>query len=1690
MRTRHSFAFPSFLLIVLTLQVVGSANPCSVNQSVLLRFDSLEIPETVKVKTYAGMTESSIARVDPSPEVVIVILTDTIGSENLEKLRKDLSALYQSLGKSNPITIALIGGTELQKLGPIKSRTQLQNALRTMARQAAQARDPTVMPNPYVVLSNVIDQLGGDWSSVLLVGRFPELTPDQQEYLEADISERSRARNVRINCWTPDGQPPSLIRSVAAVTAGSALTGDLTEFAEILNRQPQSFARLTWTGPALTAGFHLYRAELIDRAQQSLFSVPSIACGSDSRFLSIEGYAELRELARSIEIASHEPQLSADQSEQLLRDIGKALVLNPRDRASLRLGADFHKRSNNPKAAAALLEPLTELEPDNAALFVELGQNQFLSSNLAAAEKSLLRGRELRSGSALAAELIGRIHVLREDYSGSIPFLEESLQLSGNNQDLWFLRANAAQHIGDWHRGIDSLERGLQLGGSHLSERTTLVRLYMDHDDAANALKHVRLAIPALPRDPTILSTYAAFLEKLDRGKEALDLWRKTLELDPVLEPAHYGVAHLSLDLGDSTGALRASTDALKAAPKSGRIHLLKSRAEETLGMWYESRRTLQRAASEIDDVPLLRRNAEVEDTFGRSAPASYETLVSAMERSSTLPADFAAVLERGLEVSLRDGDMRRASWFSEKLRGAGHAEAASWLGSAQTATVNGITVPGGLKALMFVVQGKEQVSAGQFMLEYCRSILNLLSSGSDRPGRVSLEYIIDYFDKVWALERLGTRTGARVTVQVSVRDKNSRQAAERVARLLGWQLHTSRQGVTLEAVEKSAAAKRQMVAIALGIDMVGMQEALQSKGDFSFDIVDEWVPILLKEDVWRNQFYAGENFRGGFAEAVTRDPRLAKLYVGLVGMDDEAFSAVVTEIGLKTLADKFVDLLLPYSSAFAVSGGHALVPGGVGAEPLWERLVGAKPAHPARFFRSLLHKDDGRLLAFFFALTQLDLAHQKFFTLNQSRLSKFYDLFAESPDVHYGATRSWRSTPFISFFGELPLDDQEHVNFPGSPEVWMVAKGQSGSAGKTAKLLRKLSRTAAPDVEDEILLRMARTSYKAANEELSELSNFMAVSRLDAHRSEPLDEASALMLAQGFAEYQYAWPYFSILTGLGQEQYSKFFAMGEKLRQRDRLELNRIMAQIHSLVELLCIARQSDALDEKASSEVFSLLCDRFSSPVVDADLTSASLEVLREILKHSAKTADASDPDAAIKRLLMGPPTSAVSVEIGATTHRLDGARTRHDNFQRLLELQRVPSLKDLMDLYGAAQQLIAGKGNLGQQVDILDEIIKRIPTVEVPKELKLKGKAKDNLESFLTKDLQETVFRLRRTVAKRKVNQKEVQKLAREFLGRLNPQIQLGLVGLIYAAYLNPSDLSASEDPLLLRKHEFINLTGDEKRYTAFEDSDLAQGEKTETHLRGGLSSFAMPAGRIGANGGRWGDERIELFASAQIGFIRATRWEYLRDEDLRLLGMKIRAAREWIVRSAGDSKLQSTLAEAILGLVSLSRRADLFRALNSRDWASVWQSVTLSDLLFLADEYFSRYETDSWQSPTVTALRKFMKTNDGSRLMWLGPNLNPLNNCSHPHLMRLAPYEQYERFLLPERLTVRAGEFKLYFAEYADRSGLPAAALGAIAEPVARALYRDLQLTDYHDWRAVTSALASLNDELIQKVLGKP
>ena len=305
---------------------------------------------------------------------------------------------------------------------------------------------------------------------------------------------------------------------------------------------------------------------------------------------------------------------------------------------------------------------------------------------------------------------------------------------------------------------------------------------------------------------------------------------------------------------------------------------------------------------------------------------------------------------------------------------------------------------------------------------------------------------------------------------------------------LLGWKMRSGRNTVTIESGEKAGQAKRQDLAAALAIDQAAMQDAFRSKKPFVIEIPWEWAATPLPEGDWRKEFFPKENPPGGLAEALCNNVNAAKVFLGLAAVDEATARMLGASIGLKALAEKYADRLSQYSVSLAVANGRLVVPGGPQAEPVWAKLAGADPNDLARFARALLEKEDGRLLAFFFELSQLDYAHQRFFTLNAQRAMTFFEAFLDD-DVE--RRRLGISVPrtFGEFLREVPLENGS-VAFPGSPEIWLVAKGESKTPSKTLKLVKKAHKKATPDVEDKILLRLAGTRYKKGNVRRSELDN------------------------------------------------------------------------------------------------------------------------------------------------------------------------------------------------------------------------------------------------------------------------------------------------------------------------------------------------------------------------------------------------------------------------------------------------------------------------------------------------------------------------------------------------------------------------------------------------------------------------
>lgn len=99
---------------------------------------------------------------------------------------------------------------------------------------------------------------------------------------------------------------------------------------------------------------------------------------------------------------------------------------------------------------------------------------------------------------------------------------------------------------------------------------------------------------------------------------------------------------------------------------------------------------------------------------------------------------------------------------------------------------------------------------------------------------------------------------------------------------------------------------------------------------------------------------------------------------------------------------------------------------------------------------------------------------------------------------------------------------------------------------------------------------------------------------------------------------------------------------------------------------------------------------------------------------------------------------------------------------------------------------------------------------------------------------------------------------------------------------ALYLSPDDLVVSEDPLLLRKHQFLVLRGGVVKPRLHEPADVnASSERAGSYFTGGFASFGNAAGRAAAQSAKLGGEHGEAIVSKQMAALRATDWSKLRE-----------------------------------------------------------------------------------------------------------------------------------------------------------------------------------------------------------------
>ncbi|MEO5922566.1 MAG: VWA domain-containing protein [Bryobacteraceae bacterium] len=684
-----------------------------------------------------------------------------------------------------------------------------------------------------------------------------------------------------------------------------------------------------------------------------------------------------------------------------------------------------------------------------------------------------------------------------------------------NTSDIYFtsssIPANARQ---PWNNSIQAMRSG----------------------NFALAERQLRIVVKEAPNMAEGWSALGEVLQRMNRPEEAAPAYDSAARLDPKSAKARMGVlwADLELRKWPEAEAVANSLIELKADIQNPEIQTNRAIARFQLG-------NLAGAESSAQEGIRLDTKHQL--------PRSEMVLGTILEARGEFSGAREHML-RYLELDPRAADAADIREHMSNIGKATGGQSAPTLGAlhATVEAAGEAWVPGGMKALAKMASMPGEPVYQSFFEEYCRGVGREVSVGTGRGIPRFSQSLRAFLASVTELIPLGEKRGDNAVIRISAVDRERREQARHVLALLGWTLEEHEGTLHVEPGYRPEDSLLQMVASALGIDQIAMQEKLQSGGEFQFEVVSENAR-LVGGDMWTQILIKDAVPPGGLAAVFATDPRIAKTCAGLNAMKADTAAAIMSAVGLRDLAAKHTEVIYRYGEVFSITNGRVDVPGGPSADPVWQKLVGANPRNPAEFFRALMEKDAGKLAAFYATLARADAAHQQYFTRTIERAEKFYPWFRNSDELksgiltHIPGTRS-------EFLQSVPLDDSGNIHFPGGQSVWFP--------GAEVPL-------------DNLLIEA-----------------LVPVSRLEKKRGSLLDGQVVELLAKHHSQWTALYSYFEKLPAMGREGYAALAAFGESLGRRTATERNAVLGEWYALVDLITRGAKAGSLDAASAANAF----------------------------------------------------------------------------------------------------------------------------------------------------------------------------------------------------------------------------------------------------------------------------------------------------------------------------------------------------------------------------------------------------------------------------------------------------------------------------------------------------------------------
>lgn len=1510
-------------------------------------------------------------------------------------------------------------------------------------------------------LSAFLGWLGSEpreWATVRWLPPSVTLSESLKDRMAALLLRTCSTSQTRLAVLPPwEGEPPlpSQLRPTPLLTPAGA------EASEASTDQSPILWEAEIPASPLQDGFafHPLRITRDGEADRYIAEIPWLSCAGASPawpvILEIDAW-EQRLLALRGE---WDRDSSSVEASQVL--VQALLHGNPASELALSTGYDLAMRRSHLFTAATHAAASLQLRAPSAERIALAGMAAFRALDWGSSARLLGDAVEIGSVDPEVWRLLAVLASRRSEHARAIELGSRALELGATDPYLHLLLADSYKRLGKPDARADAL-RLAAAGEIPLERRLEFGGLLLELQRKPEAAEVLAAVAPKLPEVEELLAEFGGLADRAGLNADSQAAWEKVLALNGKSVDAFRALGSLHLRGGRSADSEHAARGGLQLVASDPALVLTLAQALLQQHRHFEARRELKSRAADSLEPQILSTEALLEELTGSRAAPIYRKLAETHQPGSD---ERTRALEAGLRVAIRDEDKDALAWFREQIPQHPLLQAEPRTGD-QSELASSVVIRGGRQALYQLAGGNFEPGQDRFLAAFARLVHDRAATALEpqrKDFQESFQTSMQQLSQLLASARKG-EGGYQIELNLAGRDQA--KGASRILENLGLRIRWKDRQAKVERILKGDRAQGQVLAAALNVDELELREAAQAGSSFAVRVPEETADLLLTEQQWLAAYGAQASPLGSFPAFLVEHPNAATLYVALCQMDLHTVNALVKAMSLKTLAEKHAGGLLLYGSSLFVSDGVLEPPGSVDAAPRWQRLIGAGANDLPGQLRGILTKDGGDLLAFYALLASLDAPRQRFFTVSPQRLEQFYKAFRETPAVRTNQSREIDQILAIDFFREIPLDGEGRLQFPGSPEIWALTKGDASSLKSIDKRARRLPRVTTPEREDQILLRLLREDYSIRGRKRSQLENFVEVARIDAAREDPLDEDSAFLLAEFAGLMRPVYPYFSAMPFLDAADFRQILTVFRGFQDSNRDASNAEAGQFHGVLFLVATASHHGTLRPADAQTIVKNFLRDFPVDLSAGRAARATLNALRELASKSPLIGQPAGPAlfALVAPWLAGGKPPFMELQ--------HSSQFWLENYAKLCDYQRIPDPAKLIALDSVLAGLVAKPGDATTAIKAIAGLLEGWPAQEAP----AKGMNPHRLraiERYQLAPLRGTFLKLQAEAQRgAKLRPDRVQRLATEMAEALSPQATLALVGVLYARFFQAEDLLIAEDPLFLRRHDFLEVTvpaGSALRRTMLETVGGADGSM----LVGGFDGIARAAGTAGAQSTMEQSGVGDILLGAELCALRSTNWLALDDGALQHFALALHAAQDWVLLAATDISAREQLATATLGVVSNSRRAALLRAIARRDWTQVWDSLSIRDLLQLAVALPAALPE---ASPALEQARKQPPARN--QLHAFGGPMDLLRGEPLPRFEALAPYEEAVARTYPMVAVSRFAEFKLYMAKHVAAEAGSATQVASSAEATLRRILRYARIASVMDWPAVLSTYRSL------------